>query len=491
MPVEPVRLSAVAERIGGALNGEGDPLISDATHDSRRAGPGFLFAALPGLEADGRAFAGDAAARGASAALVEGEFLPLALPQVRAPNARRALGGAAALVHGDPTRRLDVIGVTGTNGKTTVVMMLEAVARAAGRPFGRAGTLGARLPGGGAPLALTTPESPDLQRLFAAMVEQGAALAAVEVSSHALALDRVEGTSFAAAAFTNLSQDHLDFHGTMEDYFAAKSRLFDGRAAVHVIDVTDPPGRRLADQAPGPAVTVGFGPGPDVGVTAAQADLTGARFTCRAGGAETEIRLRLGGLHNVRNAAVAAACAREAGIGMAEIAEGLESLERIPGRFDPVEEGQPFTVLVDYAHTPAAVESVVGAARRHCRGSVIAVVGAAGGRDPSKRPLMGAAAARADLAVITSDNPRFEDPEALVAEVAAGAAGGRAEVAAEVDRRAAIGLALGRARPGDAVLILGKGHEQFQHQGGGSAPFDDRAVAASFLAGLSGGGARP
>lgn len=488
MPVEPVRLSAVAERIGGALNGAGDPLICGATHDSRRAGPGFLFAALRGLEADGRAFAGDAAARGAAAALVEGEFLPLALPQISAPNARRALGRAASLVYGDPTRRLDVIGVTGTNGKTTVTLMIEAIARAAGRPFGRVGTLGARLPGGGGPLALTTPESPDLQRLFAEMVQGGAALAAVEVSSHALALDRVEGTSFAVAAFTNLSQDHLDFHGTMEDYFAAKSLLFDGRAAVHVIDVTDPPGRRLAEQAPGPVVTVGFGAGRDVAVTAAEADLRGARFVCRAGGGEAEIRLRLGGLHNVRNAAAAAACARQTGIGMAEIAAGLESVERIPGRLDPVEEGQPFTVLVDYAHTPAAVESVVEAALQHCRGSVIVVVGGAGGRDPSKRPLLGAAAARADLAVITSDNPRFEDPEALVAEVAAGAAAGRAEVVEEVDRRAAIGLALGRARPGDAVLILGKGHEQFQHLDGGAAPFDDRAVAASFLAN---GGARP
>lgn len=487
MPVEPVRLSAVAERAGGGLNGAGDPLICDVTHDSRRAGPGFLFAALRGLEADGRAFAEDAAARGAAAALVEGEFLPLALPQVRTPDARRALGRAAALVHGDPTRRLDVIGVTGTNGKTTVTFMIESIARAAGRPFGRVGTLGARLPGGGGPLALTTPESSDLQRLFAGMVERGAALAAVEVSSHALALDRVEGTSFAVAAFTNLSQDHLDFHGTMEDYFAAKSLLFDGRAAAHVIDVTDPPGRRLAERSPGPVATVGFGAGHDVGVTAAEADLTGARFICRADGEEAEIRLKLGGLHNVRNAAAAAACARQTGIGMAEIVEGLQAVERIPGRLDPVEEGQPFTVLVDYAHTPAAVESVVEAALQHCRGSVIVVVGGAGGRDPSKRPLLGAAAARADLAVITSDNPRFEDPEALVAEVAAGAAEGRAEVVEEVDRRAAIGLALGRARPGDAVLILGKGHEQFQHLGGGAAPFDDRAVAASFLADGGGG----
>ena len=488
MPAEPVRLSAVAERVGGCLNGLGDPLISDVTHDSRRTGPGFLFAALPGLEIDGRAFAGDAAARGSAAALVEGEFLPLALPQIKAPDARRALGKAAALVHGDPTLRLDVIGVTGTNGKTTVTLMIESIARAAGRPCGRLGTLGARLPGGGGPLALTTPESSDLQRLFAAMLERGAALAAVEVSSHAMALHRVEGTSFAVAAFTNLSQDHLDFHGTMEDYFAAKRALFDGRAAAHVIDVTDPPGRRLAEQAPGAVVTVGFGAGRDVGVTAAEVDLSGARFTCRAGGEEAEIRMGLGGVHNVRNAAVAVACARQTGIGMAEIAEGLEAVERIPGRLDPVAAGQPFTVLVDYAHTPAAVEAVVDAALEYCRGSVIVVVGGAGGRDPSKRPLLGAAAARAHLAVITSDNPRFEDPEALVAEVAAGAAGGRAEVVSEVDRRAAIGLALGRARPGDAVLILGKGHEQFQYLGGEAAPFDDRAVAASFLAD---GGARP
>ena len=303
----------------------------------------------------------------------------------------------------------------------------------------------------------------------------------MEVSSHALALHRVEGASFAVAAFTNLSQDHLDFHGSMEEYFAAKRLLFDGRAAAHVIDVTDPPGRRLARSARGPVVTVGFGEGHDVGVTAVEVGLTRARFTFRAGGEEAEARIRPGGLHNVRNAAVAAACARQSGIGMDETVEGLEAVERIPGRLEPVEEGQPFTVLVDYAHTPAAVESVVSAALDHSRGSVTVVVGAAGGRDPSKRPLIGAAAARAHLAVITSDNPRFEDPDALVGEVADGAAGGRAEVITEVDRKAAIGLAVDRARPGDVVLILGKGHEQFQDLGAEAVPFDDRTAAASYL----------
>ena len=475
-----VELTAVARRVKGELRGDGSTTVSDVTQDSRRARSGTLFVAVRGLKADGHVYVGDAAARGATAVLVE-QFLPCSLPQIRVPDTRRVLGPAAALVNGDPSRRLDVIGVTGTNGKTTVTLMLESIASAAERCFARVGTLGAKIIGEYEPLTLTTPEASDLQRLFHRMVGRGVSLVALEVSSHALALDRVEGTSFAVAAFTNLSQDHLDFHKDMEQYFAAKRRLFDGRASAHVIDVADQAGRRMAESAPDPVVTVGYGDGHDVAILAAESDLAGSRFSCRLGDEEVTMMVRPGGLHNVRNAALAAACAREVGIGTGEIVAGLNAIERIPGRLDPVEAGQPFQVLVDYAHTPEAVGSVVGTALDHCGGSIIVVVGAAGERDSAKRSLLGAAAARAHLAVITSDNPRSEDPVALVDEVVAGTADGRAEVIPEVDRDRAIRLALERARPGDAVLILGKGHEQQQDLGNEVVPFDDWAVAASHL----------
>ena len=480
MPTEPVRLNAIARRVGGELRGDGSAGVTDITHDSRTAGIGSLFTAMRGLEVDSHAYVGEAVDRGATAALVE-EFVPRPIPQIRVSDTRRALGPAAAIVNGDPTRRLEVIGVTGTNGKTTVTLMIESIADVAGLPFGRVGTLGTRILGDREPLARTTPEGSDLQRLFRRMLERGVHLVAMEVSSHALALHRVDGTSFTVAAFTNLSQDHLDFHGDMEGYFDAKRKLFDGRAALHVIDVADAAGRRLARSSARPVTTVGFGEGHDLAIIDTDTDLTGARFTYRVAGEEVEVRMRLGGVHNVRNAALAAACAWRVGIGVDEVVGGLEAIERIRGRLDPVEAGQPFTVLIDYAHTPEAVESVVGMAIEHCEESVIVVVGAAGERDPAKRPLLGAAAAQAHQAIITSDNPRSEDPEKLVDEVVAGTSGGRAEVIREVDRRAAIRLALERACPDDVVLILGKGHEQVQDLGDRIVPFDDREVTASYL----------
>lgn len=480
MPSEPVALSAVAARVGGELRGDGSVAVVDVVHDSRSVRRGSLFAALPGAKVDGHAYAGEAVGRGAAAALVE-RFLPISLPQVRAPDTRRALGPAAALVHGDPSLGMEVIGVTGTNGKTTVTRMIEAIAAAAGRPFGRVGTLGVSIGGRPRSLDLTTPEGSDLQRLLAVMVAQSVSLVAMEVSSHALAQERVGGTSFAVAAFTNLSRDHLDFHGDMDRYFAAKRRLFDGRAALHVFDVDGPYGRRLADSSARPAVRVGFGYEHDVSILGVETGLTASRFTCLMDGREASMTVRPGGLHNVQNAAVAIACARGVGIGLDASVRGLEALERVVGRLDPVEAGQPFRVLVDYAHTPDAVGRVVRTALHHCRGSVIVVVGAAGERDASKRPQIGAAAARAHLAVITSDNPRSEDPGRLVDQVAAGCAGGRAAVIREVDRSAAIRLAVEQARPGDTVLILGKGHERRQDLGHVVIPFDDREVAAGHL----------
>lgn len=483
----PTELVTVARRVGGEIRGDGAVNVTGITHDSRLATSGSLFVAIRGFGADGHAYAGEAARRGAAALMVE-DFVTTSLPQIRVPDTRQALGPAASLVFGDPSRRLDVIGVTGTNGKTTVTVMIESIASAAARPVGRLGTLGTRIMDRDEPLALTTPDASELQRLFRRMVDQAVTLVAMEVSSHALALNRVDGTSFAVAGFTNLSRDHLDFHHDMEEYLAAKMRLFDGRARAHVVDVTDHAGKRVARSAPGRVVTVGLGDGHDVAVLVTDTGLRESRFTCRLEGRDVELRVKPGGLHNVRNAALAAACTREVGIGIDEIVEGLSAIDRIPGRLDPVDVGQPFKVLVDYAHTPEAVESVVGTALEHCGGSVIVVVGAAGERDAAKRPLLGAAAAAAHLAVITSDNPRSEEPSELVDAVVRGTSQGRADVVPEVDRSRAIRIALERARPGDAVLILGKGHERTQDLGHEVVPFDDRAVAVSHLQDLCAGG---
>ncbi len=478
----PFTLAHLAGRLGGELRGDGSIPIDDVTHDSREAGPGFLFVAVPGRIMDGHRFLEDAARRGAAAALVQDWVNSIEIPQIRVPDTRRVLGPAASMVHGEPSRGLEIIGVTGTNGKTTVTVMLEAIARAAGRSVGKIGTLGVTLGGVDESLSHTTPEGADLQRLLRRMVDRGVSMVAMEVSSHALTLSRVEGTTFSVAAFTNLSQDHLDFHGSMEDYYLAKTSLFDGRASVHVIDVSTTAGRRLAGSGTRPVVTVGRGPGHDVSIHSPDPDLSQARFRCRLGGRDVTLKVRPGGLHNIHNAAVAAACARQVGIGSGAIRAGLAAMAGVRGRLDPVDMGQPFQVLIDYAHSPEAVESVVRTARANSSGSVIVVVGGAGDRDATKRPLLGAAAARADLAVITSDNPRSEDPASLVDQVVAGTRDGRARVLAEVDRDAAIRLAIDHASPGDVVLILGKGHETYQDFGTRVVPFDDREVAAAWLA---------
>lgn len=483
MPDGRITLAGLASLLGGELRGDGTIRLRDVTHDSRQAREGSLFVAVPGQVVDGHRFVEDAARRRAAAALVQDWVAPVAISQVRLPDTRQALGVAAAVVHGRPSRSLEIIGVTGTNGKTTVTVMLEAIAGAAGRPFGRVGTLGVAPADHAEGLSHTTPEGADLQRLFRTMVDRRISMVAMEVSSHALSLGRVEGTDFKVAAFTNLSRDHLDFHGDMENYYLAKARLFDGRASVHVIDVTTPAGRRLACSGSRPVVTVGRGPGHDVSIFSPRSDLLEGRFKCRIGGREVPLRVRPGGIHNIHNAALAAACAHQVGIGRDAIRAGLAGMTGVRGRLDPVDMGQPFQVLIDYAHSPEAVEAAVGTARAHSNGSVIVVVGAAGDRDATKRPLLGAAAARADLAVITSDNPRSEDPASLVEQVVAGTRGGRARVLAEVDRRSAIRLAIEHASPGDVVMILGKGHETYQDFGTRVVPFDDREAAAGCLEG--------
>jgi UDP-N-acetylmuramoyl-L-alanyl-D-glutamate--2,6-diaminopimelate ligase len=437
--------------------------VTGVTHDSRQVGPGSLFCCVPGRVTDGHDHAPGAVAAGAVALLCE---RPLDLPvaQVVVADARATMGPVAAAFHGHPSASMDVVGVTGTNGKTTTTFLLQAILEAAGRPTGVIGTLsGAR----------TTPEAPELQARLAELRDEGRRAVAMEVSSHALALDRVAGTRFRVAVFTNLSRDHLDFHETMEDYFAAKARLFEPRYAdVAVVNADDPRGRLLADAASVPTRTYSLHDveGLELGATTSTGTWRGHRLV-----------VPLGGSFNVANALAALGAAVELGVDEATAVAGLAGAAQVPGRFEVVTTDQPFQVVVDYAHTPDGVEQVLKAARAVAAGRVLVVLGAGGDRDWDKRPMMGEAAARhADVVVVTSDNPRSEDPEVIAAAVAAGAAGHR-DVRVELDRRAAIELAVHDARPGDVVVVAGKGHETTQTIGDRVLPFDDREVVRDVL----------
>lgn len=478
MPPDAPTLGELAALVGGRVLGAPDTPILDVTHDSRAAGPGLLFVAVRGFTVDGHRFVAAARAAGTAAVCVEEEPGDEG-PALVVADTRAALGPLAARVHGDPSRRLRLVGITGTNGKTTVTHLVEAIATAAGRPAALVGTVGARIAGRSELVARTTPEAPDFQRLLARMLSAGVQVAAVEVSSHALALGRVAGSRFAVAAFTNLSQDHLDFHPDMEAYYRAKASLFTPELAERaVIWVNDPAGERLAAETDLPVIRVGRGGTAQVTATEVSMTLEGSRFVLLGAGEPIHVHLRLAGEFNVANALLAAGVGAALGLASDSIAAGIEAVATVPGRFEIVETGRDCTVVVDYAHTPDGVATVVGAARRLAgEGRVITVLGAGGDRDHAKRPLMGAAAARADLAFITSDNPRSEEPGAIIAQVAAGAAGGRAEVRVEPDRRLAIRGALAAAGSGDVVLILGKGHEQGQEFADRVIPFDDRRVA--------------
>ncbi len=485
MPAEGSRLSRLAtvvDHLQPRLLG-GDVGIVDIHHDSRQVEPHTGFVAIVGEISDGHDFVPLALEAGAAAVVVEREMTTDS-PQLVVSDTRRALPRLAAAVHGNPSRAFPLVGVTGTNGKTTVTHLLESIARSAGLTTGLIGTVGARIADDALPVVRTTPESSDLQRLLARMRDEAVDMVAMEVSSHALDLGRVDSVWFTVAAFTNLSQDHLDHHGDMDAYFAAKASLFDPTRTGHaVIWIDDPAGRTIASSTEVTSTTVGFagnGPNPPpevVGrVLRMTARSTDVELTTR--GARFEYRLTMPGRFNAANSLVAAACAAEIGVPWDAIREGLETPVVIPGRLEAVDAGQPFAVLVDYAHTPDAIEAVVAAARELTGGRVVVVVGAAGDRDPGKRPLMGAAASTADIAIITSDNPRSEDPEELVAQVVAGTTG---HVLAQADRREAITTAMRLAVPDDVVLILGKGHEQGQEFADGTIPFSDIGVATAAL----------
>jgi UDP-N-acetylmuramoyl-L-alanyl-D-glutamate--2,6-diaminopimelate ligase len=462
-----------------------DVEITDLAYDNRAVSPGTLFFCVPGFTRDGHEFAPDAVARGAAALVVE-RPLGLGVPEVQVDDVRAAMATAAARFHGDPTAELAVAGITGTNGKTTSAFLLRGVLEAAGMRCGLLGTVKSVVAGEERPVVRTTPEAIDLQRTFREMRDGGDAACAMEVSSHALELRRADGIHFAVAVFTNLTQDHLDFHPTMEDYFAAKRLLFASPlTAARVVNVDDAYGRRLAEEFP-EAATFAIDRDADYRAVDVHGGLSGSAFTARTPDGELPVTLSLPGRFNVLNALGAWAAARALGVAPEAIAAALADAAGVPGRFEPVVEGQPFAVLVDYSHTPDSLENALLAARELTDGRVIVVFGAGGDRDRGKRPLMGEAAARlADVALVTSDNPRSEDPEAIIAAILAGATG-PATVEADPDRRASIARAVALAEPGDVVVIAGKGHERGQEFAGGrKEPFDDVAVARDALRALA------
>ena len=472
---------------GAELRGDPSVEVTGITHDSRRVGPGACFACIPGAQVDGHDYAAAAVAGGAVALLTE-RPLGLAAAEACVPSVRVALGPLAARLHGHPSAAMRCLGVTGTNGKTTITYLLEAIARVAGEQTAVIGTVAARLGDEVLPAEHTTPEADDLQTLLAHARDGGAGVVAMEVSSHALHQHRVDGTQFAAVCFTNLTHEHLDYHGTIDDYFEAKVALFDPRfAPAAAVNADDEYGRRLAARlrARGELQLLTFGTATDADVRASGVVLgaLGSAFllTDARSGASAPVSSPLVGAFNVANACAAAATALAAGFPFDAVVGGLGERIVVPGRMERVEAGQPFTVLVDYAHTPDALARALDAAREIATGRVLLVFGCGGDRDRAKRPLMGAAAAAADVVVVTSDNPRSEDPAAVADASAAAARDAGASPVVELDRRAAIALAIGSAGEGDVVLIAGKGHETGQTAGGVTVPFDDRVVAREEL----------
>jgi UDP-N-acetylmuramoyl-L-alanyl-D-glutamate--2,6-diaminopimelate ligase len=472
------------------IAGDTEAEIAGLAYDSRTVEPGTLFFCVPGHRSDGHEFADLAIERGATALVVE-RLLDVRVTQVRVADARAAMASIAASFWDDPTSQLRVAAVTGTNGKTTTAFLIRHVLEAHGIRTGLLGTVKRIVGGVEEEVERTTPEAIDLQRTFRRMLEGGDAVCAMEVSSHALALERTAGVRFAVAVFTNLTQDHLDFHADMEEYFLAKRGLyFSSPPETAVINLDDPYGARLVaelrDAGDPPLLT--FSPngteGADFRAVDVSFDATGSRFRCLAPGGEVGVRMPLPGHFNVENALAAIGACHALGVPADAAAAALASAGRVPGRFEPVDEGQPFAVLVDYAHTPDSLENALGAARELTEGRLIAVFGCGGDRDREKRPLMGAIATRlSDACVVTSDNPRSEEPKAIIAEILAGMTEFETgEIEVEPDRRAAIALALCAATPGDTVVIAGKGHEQGQELAGGrKIPFDDREVAREEL----------
>ena len=485
-------LTDLADWLGGRAEGfraRGDlaTTVTGVTLSSQRVRPGDVYAALPGSRAHGIRYAADAVAAGAVAVLTDHEGAADApdLPLLVVDHPRAVLGGFAARVYGEPAASLRLLGVTGTQGKTTTTRLAEGGLQAAGEHVAVVGTVGTRVDGEDLPTSLTTPEAPDLHALFAVMRERGVTGCAMEVSSHALVMGRVDGVVFDVAVFTNLGRDHLDFHADLDDYFAAKASLFTPeRARRGLVNVDDAHGRRLLAEAPIPLRTLSAsGADADWRATDVESSATGSRFTVH--GPDRLVvpaSVPLPGDFNVANALAAIAGATEVGYDPESVAAGIAAGAGVPGRLERVEAGQDFVVVVDYAHKPDALESALRTLRPLAERRLVVVLGAGGDRDPGKRPLMGQIAGRlADVLVVTDDNPRTEDPAAVRAAILSGTRGTSAEVLEVGDRRAAIREALRRAGAGDIVLIAGKGHETGQEVGDVVHPFDDRLVAREEL----------
>ena len=510
-PLPPRALEELARAAGDVLitmSGDGTTPVRGVTFDSRAVTNGDLFFCVPGHVRDGHAFAPQALDAGAVALCVE-RTLGLGVPEVVVSNLRIAMARMGAVFYGRPSDDLLMLGVTGTSGKTTTVYLLEPILTAAGHTAGLIGTIETRIAGSSRPGVRTTPDSLDLQRLFAEMRAAGVTAVAMEVTSHALVLHRIEGVRFAAAAFTNLSQDHLDFHANMEDYFAAKRSLFTpDRIDRGAVNVDDPNGRAIKDSAGVEMVGFGFAPDADVRPESVRTGPWGQEFVALTPAGEIKVATPLIGDFNLSNCLAAIAISLQAGISSTAIEEGLARVKSVPGRFEAVDAGQPFTVVVDYSHKPDALDNVLREARRIAArspdsavrpsppresavrpsppraGRVLCVFGCGGDRDRAKRPLMGAVAAQlADVVIVTSDNPRSEDPNAIMAEILEGVNAERADGPDHVlvDRREAIEIAIGEARAGDVVVIAGRGHETHQEFADHTEPFDDRVVARAAL----------
>ena len=476
--------------------------VSDIAYHSQSARPRALFVAIRGAHQDGHTFVGEALRQGATAVVVEHPVeVPPEVAQVVVPDTRVALAALSAAFFGHPSRDIQLIGITGTKGKGTTAYLLDAALSRGGQRTGVIGTLGVKLGAQVTPLERTTPEAPDLQRTLRQMADAGVRVVVMEVASHALVLHRVAGSHFHGAVFTNLTQDHLDFHRTLDAYRDAKRMLFETVApdGVSIINADDPSGPVMADASRAPVITYGLSARADVRTSDVQLRLDGADFTAVTPQGEIAVHLRLPGRFNVSNALAAIAAAQHEGVGLDVIAQALGEFPGVPGRFEAVREGQPFGVIVDYAHTPDSLENVLRVARDFTRGRLLVVFGCGGDRDRTKRPVMGRIAAQlADVAVVTSDNPRSEDPAAIIKEILRGiadaVAGGsgarpasRVRIDIEPDRRLAIIRTLESARPGDVVVIAGKGHEPYQEIKGVKYPFDDRVVAREVLQSLPGG----
>ncbi|MCE2438607.1 MAG: UDP-N-acetylmuramoyl-L-alanyl-D-glutamate--2,6-diaminopimelate ligase [Candidatus Latescibacteria bacterium] len=461
----------------------GNPRVTGLATDSRRVEPGDLFVAIRGGQLEDRhRFVPQAIAAGAVAVVVE-EPVQADVAVVRVPSTRKALGVFAEHYYESPSRKLRMVGVTGTNGKTTTAMLIQASLAAAVGDCGLLGTVEYRLGGRRMPSVIGTPEAHDLQRLLREMTDSGCTAAVMEVTSHGLALDRVQGIAFDAAVFTNFSRDHLDFHGSLESYLAAKKLLFDNLIpnALAVVNADDEATDRLLSNCSARAVSYGRSPSADVRIAKAETDGRGTRMDLETPWGSLQLTLALQGRFHQMNAAAAIAAGLAMDVDAETIAVAIRDVQ-VPGRFESIQEGQNFSVIVDYAHTPDALGNVLRAAREFTEGRLICVFGCGGDRDRGKRPQMGRISARmSDLTVVTSDNPRTEDPDSILRDVVAGVGG--ADHLVEVDRRKAISLAIENAAGGDLVVIAGKGHEDYQDVGGQKIHFDDRQVARDVLSG--------